>query len=68
MAGIFGGRGFLAEVFGDFWGFWRLGVFGVFVGLGHLRHFDSMFGHQCCNIDILGCLRCVVCSFFLVWS
>jgi hypothetical protein len=26
-----------AEIFGGFWDFWRLGIFGVFVGLVVLR-------------------------------
>jgi hypothetical protein len=36
---FFVARKFLAEVFGGFWDFWRLGVFGVFVGLVVLRLF-----------------------------
>ena len=50
--GNFLAREFLAEVFGGFWDFWRLGIFGVFGGLVVLRVSESMLGHRCLAIDV----------------
>ena len=46
---FWGFLGFLAVR--DFWGFCRLGIFGVFGGLGHLR-VESMLSHRCWAIDV----------------
>ena len=48
---FFSARKFLAGIFGGFWDFWWLGIFGVFVGLVVLR-VESVLERRCWNFDV----------------